>query len=149
MTRNEFRDAFTRNVDGCNEGSEIEVQLCRQASRREDHLENVLAHATSFNQPHARNAQPFLARVARVRRPAGEIHSSDVGDMRFDSRPGEDLSVAIDRAGQLNVFLVECSDEWIIAAEHVAVARLQCWSGANGPNQVSNYRRLERHLEAH
>jgi len=149
ITGDEFRDAFARHVDRCNEGPEIKIQLRRQASRREDHLEDVLAHAASFDEPYAWNAQPFLPGVARVGRPAGEVHASNVGDMRLHPGPGEDLSVGIDRAGQLYVVLVERSDERIIAAEHVAVPRLQCGSCANRPNQVSDHGSLERNLEAH
>jgi len=149
ITGDEFCYALARHVDRRHESPKIKIQLGRQTSCREDHLKYVLAHAASLDEPYARYAQAFLARVTCIRRPAGEVHTSDVGDMRLDAGPGENLSFGINRASQLNVVLVERSDERIIAAEHVAVARLQCRSGVNRANQVSDYRSLERDLEPH
>jgi hypothetical protein len=69
--------------------------------------------------------------------------------MSFNASPGEELPVGVNRASQLNVVLVKCSHERIIAAEHVAVAYFNCRSRVNGTYEVPYHGGLEGDLEAH
>ena len=149
IARDEIGDAGAGHVQRGDEGADVEAQRARQARRRDDHLQHILAQLVPVDELHAGNAHALLKDLAGLGRPTGEVHAAHIGLMGLHARPGDDRVAREDRADHLHIVLVEGADIGVVADEHVAIAHHMFRFVGDMADEGAADRRLIGHLKAH